>query len=63
MGIQDAMIARFARMGLEYLKSELPKLKEDLCKYSDEFSQRTDNDWDDMGAELLRALLGVPKGD
>ena len=63
MGIKDALIQRFAGMVLSYLKEELPRLKRELCEYSDEYARRTDNEWDDMGAELLRAFLGVPKGE
>ncbi len=61
MGIKDMMFKRFLVMALNYLKEEMPRLKRELCNYSDAFAAKTDNEWDDLGAELLRALLGCEK--
>jgi len=61
MGLKDAMFKRFLGMALEFLKDEMPRLKEDLCRFSDECAAKTENEWDDLGAEVLRALLGCPK--
>jgi len=61
VGLQDILLKKFIEMALSYIVDNLPRLKEELCDYSDEWAKQTENEWDDKGAELLRALLGVPK--
>lgn len=63
MDIKNALFKRFLMMGLDYLKEELPRLKRELCDFSDSYAERSDNEWDDIAAELLRSLLGVEKED
>jgi len=59
--LKELLLKKFLEMAMGYLKEELPRLKKELCDYSDEWAKKTDNEWDDLAADLLRSILGVPK--
>ena len=54
---------RVIKMVVDYFKDNLPELKQSLCNYSDKYAEKTDTEWDDLAAELLRAVLGCTKGE
>lgn len=55
------MVKRFLEMAMRFLEDKFPEWRKELCDYSDEYSAKTDNEWDDYMSRVLRFALGVPK--